>query len=336
MALIDQKKASLITKLTREFGPEIMTPLDDPDVIEIMVNPDGRLWLDTFTQGMRATDVVMPPTQVAMILGTVAAFHDQVITADLPKIQAALPLHGERFQGLRLPVCAPSFVIRKHVPRAFSLRQLFSQDTLTGTQYTLLLDAIAEEKNILIAGATLSGKTVLLDAVLHEMPLIHGKHLRVVVIEDTTELHVEAENRVQLRATETVSIQQLVHTAMRLRPDRLIIGEVRGAEALDMLKSWATGHGGSACTIHAGTPERALARLKGAVQEARVVPDMELIGEVVDRIVMMRRVGPGQWACDQIVACDGWHNGQFVLHRLDAPRTNKGKEAVYDNGIAPH
>ena len=173
---------------------------------------------------------------------------------------------------------------------------------------------------MLIAGATMSGKTVLLDTVLSEMPRMHGTNLRMVVIEDTLELHVAAANKIALRATETEPMRTLVHTAMRLRPDRLILGEVRGAEALEMLKSWATGHGGSACTIHAGSPDRALRRLKAAVQEAGVPADPEFIGEVVDLIVVMKRRESNQWGVEEIVACEGWEQGRYLLSRLDTPR----------------
>jgi type IV secretion system protein TrbB len=167
-----------------------------------------------------------------------------------------------------------------------------------------------------IAGATLSGKTVLLDTLLAEMPRLLGEQLRLIVIEDTHELHVAVRNRVTLRATEAQPMRVLVHTAMRMRPDRLIIGEVRGAEALEMLKAWNTGHGGSACTVHASSATQALRRLKTAVQEAGVPADPEFIGEVVDLLVMMKRRGPRQWRVEEIVACHGWRNGQYELEPL--------------------
>lgn len=324
MSVLETKKILMMEKLRRELGLNVEMALENPDIIEIMVNPDGRLWFDTLSEGMQATEIVLPPTQILMALGTVAAFYDQVITAENPRIQAALPLHGERFQGMRPPICAPSFVIRKHVARVFSLLDLIQQGTVTEEQAGILLDSLRWEKNILIAGATMSGKTVLLDTLLAELPRLHGDNLRVIVVEDTAELHISLQNRVSLQASDTVSLRTLVHTAMRLRPDRLIIGEVRGAEALEMLKSWATGHGGSACTIHAGSEERALRRLKAAIQESGTPADPEFIGEVVDRIVMMQRQAPGQWIVNAIVACEGWHDGHYRLQRLDTPRQEPG------------
>src|SRR6185369_1395542 len=183
-------------------------------------------------------------------------------------------------------------------------------------QADVLLTALRAEHNIIITGATLSGKTVLLDTLLAEMPRLLGEQLRLIVIEDTHELHVAARNRVTLRATEAQPMRVLVHAAMRMRPDRLIIDEVRGAEALEMLKAWNTGHGGSACTVHASSAAQALRRLKTAVQEAGVPADPEFIGEVVDLLVMMKRRGPRQWRVEEIVACHGWRNGHYVLGPL--------------------
>lgn len=327
--MIEQRKAEFVEKLQREFGDDVNRARSDQNVIEIMANPDGRLWLDTLSHGIVDTGIVIPPTQITMAIRTIATYYDRIITAESPRIQAEIPLTGERFQGLRPPLCEPSYVIRKHLPRVFSMAEMVANGTVTPEQATILLAAIRDEKNILTCGATMSGKTVLLDTVIYETSRLHGVNLRIVVIEDTLELHVEAANKITLRATETETMRTLVHTAMRLRPDRLIVGEVRGAEALEMLKSWATGHGGSACTIHAGSPDRALRRLKAAVQEAGVPADLEFIGEVVDLIVMMKRRGPGQWGVEEIVACEGWENGRYLLHRLDTPR----KEVGYVNGV---
>jgi len=220
-------------------------------------------------------------------------------------------------------------VIRKHLPRVFSLAEMVAQGTVTAAQAAALLHALREEQNIIIAGATLSGKTVLLDTLLYEMPRLHGEQTRLIVIEDTHELHVAVRNRVTLRATDTQPMRVLVHAAMRLRPDRLIIGEVRGAEALEMLKAWNTGHGGSACTVHASSAARALRRLKTAVQEAGVPADPEFIGEVVDLLVMMKRRGPRQWGVEEVLACHGWRAGQYELEPVAAAQ----KGGAYVNGV---
>jgi type IV secretion system protein VirB11 len=196
------------------------------------------------------------------------------------------------------------------------MAELVAQGTVTETQAEVLLTALQAEQNMIIAGATLSGKTVLLDTLLSEMPRLLGEQLRLIVIEDTHELHVAVRNRVTLRASDTEPMRVLVHAAMRMRPDRLIIGEVRGAEALEMLKAWNTGHGGSACTVHASSAAQALRRLKTAVQEAGVPADPELIGEVVDLLVMMKRRGSRQWRVEEIVACHRWHEGQYDLETI--------------------
>ena len=302
-------------KLRRELR-EVLGWLDDANTIEIMANPDGRVWLDTLSDGVVDTGVVLSSTQIDLAIGTVAAYYGRVVNEECPRLQAELPLGGQRFQGIRPPISPPLFVIRKHLPRVFSMAEMVAQGTVTPAQAGILLGAVRDEKNVIIAGATLSGKTVLLDTLLSEMPCLLGEQLRLIVIEDTHELHVAARNRVTLRATEAQPMRVLVHAAMRMRPDRLIIGEVRGAEALEMLKAWNTGHGGSACTVHASSAAQALRRLKTAVQEAGVPADPEFIGEVVDLLVMMKRRGPRQWRVEELVACHGWRNGQYALEPL--------------------
>jgi type IV secretion system protein VirB11 len=303
-------------KLRRELGPEVLGWLGDPNVIEIMANPDGCVWLDTLAEGLVDTGLVLSSTQIDLAIGTVAAYYGRVVNEESPRLQAELPLGGQRFQGVRPPISSPLFVIRKHLPRVFSMAELVAQGTVTETQAEVLLTALQEEQNIIIAGATLSGKTVLLDTLLSEMPRLLGEQLRLIVIEDTHELHVAVRNRVTLRASDTEPMRVLVHAAMRMRPDRLIIGEVRGAEALEMLKAWNTGHGGSACTVHASSAAQALRRLKTTVQEAGVPADPELIGEVVDLLVMMKRRGSRQWGVEEIVACHRWHEGQYDLETI--------------------
>jgi type IV secretion system protein VirB11 len=316
-------------KLRRELGPHVNAALADPNVIEIMANPDGSLWLDTLSDGLMETGVTLSSTQIDMAIGTVAAYYGHVVNEDVPRLQAELPLGGQRFQGVRPPIAPPMFVIRKHLPRVFSMAEMVAQGTVTEAQAAVLLNAVRAEKNIIIAGATLSGKTVLLDTLLYEMPRLHGEQTRLIVIEDTHELHVAVRNRVTLRATDTQPMRVLVHAAMRLRPDRLIIGEVRGAEALEMLKAWNTGHGGSACTVHASSTAQALRRLKTAVQEAGVPADPEFIGEVVDLLVMMKRRGPRRWGVEEMLACHGWRAGQYELETLSAAQ----KGEAYVNGV---
>ena len=329
MSTVTQVQEQHKEKLRREFGLQVMGWLSDPNIIEIMANPDGALWVDTLSDGLVSTGETLSSTQIDMAIGTVAAYYGRVVNEDAPRLQAELPLGGQRFQGVRPPISPPMFVIRKHLPRVFSLAEMVAQGTVTAAQAAVLLHALREEQNIIIAGATLSGKTVLLDTLLYEMPRLHGEQTRLIVIEDTHELHVAVRNRVTLRATDTQPMRVLVHAAMRLRPDRLIIGEVRGAEALEMLKAWNTGHGGSACTVHASSAARALRRLKTAVQEAGVPADPEFIGEVVDLLVMMKRRGPRQWGVEELLACHGWRAGQYELEPVAAAQ----KGEAYVNGV---
>jgi type IV secretion system protein VirB11 len=255
----------------------------------------------------------LPSTQIALVIGTVAAYYDRVVTADAPRLQAELPLGGERFQGLRPPLCAPAFVIRKHLPRVFSMAELLDQGTVTEEQANILLAGLRNDQNLLIAGATLSGKTVLLDTLLAEMPRLFGPTVRLVTIEDTRELIVDVENKVCMEATDHAPMRLLLQDTMRHNPGHIIVGEVRGAEAIEMLKSWTTGHGGSACTLHAGTPQKALLRIETAVEEGGMVANPHRIVEAVDLVVMMERRGSNQWGVKEMAWVMGWKDGQYLL-----------------------
>ena len=153
----------------------------------------------------------------------------------------------------------------------------------------MLREAVAARKNILVAGGTSTGKTTLTNALLAE---IAGTTDRVVLIEDTRELQCRAPNLVALRTKDGVaSLSDLVRSSLRLRPDRIPIGEVRGAEALDLLKAWGTGHPGGIGTIHAGTALGAMRRLEQLIQEAVVTVPKALIAETIDLVAVLRGRG---------------------------------------------
>src|SRR5437870_5603745 len=138
-------------KLRRELGPHVNEALENPNVIEIMANPDGSLWLDTLSDGLVETGVMLSSTHIDMAIGTVAAYYGRVVNEASPRLQAELPLGGQRFQGVRPPVAPPMFVIRKHLPRVFSMAEMIAQGTVTAAQAAVLLHALREEQNIIIA-----------------------------------------------------------------------------------------------------------------------------------------------------------------------------------------
>ena len=300
-----QRLAHLSEKLRRELGPIVVDALTDPDVIEIMVNPGGEVWLERVSSGMQPTGVVLPESQIELAIGTVAALLDQVINKDYPRLQGELPLDGSRFQGMIPPVSRPTFVIRKPARLLYRLPDYVEAGILEAWQAEAIRAAIAARRNLVIAGGTGSGKTTLANAVLDEIVRQSGPHERFVMIEDTQELRCAAANTVQLHTCEAADLRALVQATMRLRPDRIIIGEVRGAEALELLKAWNTGHPGGVTTVHADTAASALVRLEMLIEEAGVQPNLRLIGSTVHLIVLIERWGRGRRVTD-LVRVEGW------------------------------
>lgn len=283
----DRRRAMLRTAL----GSRIAAALADPVVIEIMVNPDGCLRLDRLGEGIVDTGHTLDPASIERIIRLVASHvrmeaheHNPIVSAELPPQGEGLA--GERFEGLLPPVSrAPCFAIRKPAAKVFTLGDYVSEQILTPIRAEILRKALATRRNLLIAGGTSSGKTTLANALLAE---IAGQGERVVLIEDTRELQCTAPDCVALRTKPgVVSLSDLVRSTLRLRPDRIIVGEVRGAEALDLLKAWNTGHPGGIATVHANSAHAALYRLEQLIQEAIAMPPRRLIAEAIDMVVFI-------------------------------------------------
>jgi type IV secretion system protein TrbB len=276
--------------LRTALGPAIATFLEDPSIVEVMLNPDGRLWIDRLSGGLEDTGRTMSAADGERIVRLVAHHVGAEVHAGRPRVSAELPETGERFEGLLPPVVtAPAFAIRKPAVAVFTLDDYVAVGTMTADQATLLREAVAARKNILVAGGTCTGKTTLTNALLAE---IAGTTDRVVLIEDTRELQCRAPNLVAMRTKDGVaSLSDLVRSSLRLRPDRIPIGEVRGAEALDLLKAWGTGHPGGIGTIHAGTALGALRRLEQLIQEAVVTVPKALLAETIDLVAVLRGRG---------------------------------------------
>lgn len=272
--------------LRTALGPAIAAWLEDPAVVEVMLNPDGRLWVDRLSTGLSETGQHLPAADGERIVRLVAHHVGAEVHAGSPRVSAELPETGERFEGLLPPVVtAPTFAIRKPAVAVFSLEDYVAGGIMTAGRATLLQEAVAHRRNILIAGGTSTGKTTLANALLAEVAKTAD---RVVLIEDTRELQCRAPNLVALRTKDGVaSLSDLVRSSLRLRPDRIPIGEVRGAEALDLLKAWGTGHPGGIGTIHAGSALGALRRLEQLIQEAVVTVPRALIGETIDLIAVL-------------------------------------------------
>jgi type IV secretion system protein VirB11 len=277
--------------LRTALGPAITHWLDDPAIIEVMLNPDGRLWIDRLASGLGDTGEVLSPADGERIVRLVAHHVGSEVHAGHPRVSAELPGTGERFEGLLPPVVtAPTFAIRKPAVAVFTLGDYAAAKIMTSSEADALRQAVTERCNILVAGGTSTGKTTLTNALLAELAKTTD---RVVLIEDTRELQCTAPNLVSLRTKDGVaSLADLVRSSLRLRPDRIPIGEVRGAEALDLLKAWGTGHPGGIGTIHAGSARGALRRMEQLIQEAVVTVPRALIAETIQLIAVLAGRGP--------------------------------------------
>jgi type IV secretion system protein VirB11 len=279
--------------LRTAMGPAIGAALADPLVVEVMVNPDGSLRLDRLGEGRIETGVSLDAGDVERIIRLVASHMRAEAHAGRPIISAELPETGERFEGLLPPVAAaPCFAIRKPAAKIHGLDDYVADRILSAGQASLLREAVAGRRNLLIAGGTSSGKTTLANALLAE---IAKADERVILIEDTRELQCAAPDCVALRTKPgLVSLADLVRSTLRLRPDRIMVGEVRGPEALDMLKAWNTGHPGGIATLHANSARAALYRLEQLVQEATVTVPRRLIADAIDLVIFIAGRGVGR------------------------------------------
>jgi len=295
-----------------------------------MVNPDGCLWIERHGTGRVCEDSPMTPAGAERVIRLVGNHIGQDVTTDRPIVSAELPGGGERFEGVLPPVVtAPSFTIRKPAARVFTLDDYVTDEALTPVQADILRTQIANRSSILIVGGTGSGKTTLANAFLHE---IAKSGDRVVILEDTRELQCDAPDKISLRTQSgSVTMADLVRSTLRLRPDRIIVGEVRGAEALDLLKAWNTGHPGGIATVHANSAKEGLSRLEQLVSEkAAQVPRM-LIAKAVDVVLDIqmkngrRRIG----SILEVIEPDGPYDYRCTPLAAQSPKlvSTKGKSS---------
>jgi len=308
-----------LAMLRTALGADITQALDDPDVIEIMLNPDGRIWVDKIGIGRFDTDKFLTPLEGERVVRLVATHINQDVTTKAPIISAELPGNGERFEGLMPPVVhAPSFSIRKGAVAVFTLADYVAAGTMTQSQSRALKYAVKSRQNILIVGGTSSGKTTLANALLSEVASTGD---RVLILEDTRELQCEAEDTVALRTNgKNVTLADLVRSTLRLRPDRIIVGEVRGPEALDMLKAWNTGHPGGIATVHANSAKAGLSRIEQLILERAHVVPRALIAEAINVIVFISGRGSKR-RIETIARLTGVSGEAYSLEPLAAPNS---------------
>nr|WP_172690381.1 P-type conjugative transfer ATPase TrbB [Agrobacterium deltaense]ASK43052.1 P-type conjugative transfer ATPase TrbB [Agrobacterium deltaense] len=299
----------LVRKLQDALGDQLCVALDDATVVEIMLNPDGKLFIERLGHGV-APAGQLSPAAAEVIIGSVAHALQSEADDEQPIISGELPIGGHRFEGLLPPVVSgPSFTIRRRASRLIPLDDYVKHKIMTEAQVSVLRSAIASRMNIVISGGTGSGKTTLANAVIAEI-VANAPDDRIVILEDTAEIQCAAENAVALHTSDTIDMARLLKSTMRLRPDRIIVGEVRDGAALTLLKAWNTGHPGGVTTIHSNTAMSALRRLEQLTAEASQQPMQEVIGEAVDLVVSIERTGKGR-RVREVIHVEGFANARY-------------------------
>lgn len=298
-------------KLRRELGSTVCALLEDARVIEIMLNPDGSLWVERLGEPMERIGE-MSATQAQSLMGTVASTLSTNIHAANPILECELPIDGSRFEALVPPIVSgPTFTIRKKATRVFTLEEYVEHEIMTQAQCEAIQRAVRGRRNVLVVGGTGTGKTTLTNAIIHYMadacPLD-----RLAIIEDTGELQCTSENVVTMRSVDHVDMTRLLKATMRLRPDRILVGEVRDGAALALLKAWNTGHPGGAATVHANSAPAGLIRMEQLVAEATQAPMQTLIAEAIDLIVSIEKVPHVGRRIKEVVTVEG-HDGHTYV-----------------------
>ena len=310
------KEARYRGLMERYLGPDVLAAMADDDVTEVYVNAgDGRLRADTHSRGKVALGATVRGDQVEQFLGAVAAFRGDTLGAATPTVQAELPAEtfgGARLQGFVAPLVPRAcFVIRKPARRVFQLADYVHTGVMTLAQKSAIEDAVRDHENILVCGGTGSGKTTLCNAILLEMSE-QFPHERIVVLEDTGELQCRADDHLQLRTSEDVSLSDLVRSTLRCTPDRIVVGEVRDGAALHLLDAWATGHPGGCATVHATDARGALRRINRLAMRAGVPAQHELVAEAVGVVVVIQGGNRGR-RVEELVRVSGHRDGAYVL-----------------------
>ena len=301
----------LVEKIRRVLGTTICRFLEEPGIVEIMLNANGTLWVERLAAEMECFGT-MQPSQAESVICSVAAYHKEIVTRDNPIFEGELPLNGERFEALIPPaVSAPVFAIRLKASKVFTLAEYVKAGIMSEHQKEVIESAVLNRQNILVVGGTGTGKTTLTNAIINAIERLTPQH-RLIIIEDTAEIQCSAKNANLLHSTDAVDMLRLLKATMRLRPDRILVGEVRGPEALALLKAWNTGHPGGAATVHANGARAGLIRLEQLIAESSNSPMEKLIAEAVDLIVSIVKTPDGR-RIDEILSVKGFQNGDYIL-----------------------
>lgn len=279
------------------------------EVQEVSANYDAAsdscpLFADFGRGSMQSLGIALPAERVEAGIRLLAAISGKVVEPDEPFLNLALS-NGARFSASTRPVSdGPTFSIRTHWRPVRPLAEFVGG----AWQLPLLDRAIRQSDNIVVAGATNAGKTTFVNALAARLIELRPDD-RLAIIEDEPELRVEARNAIRRIARGTIDLRRHVREALRMRPDRIIIGEVRAPEALELLKAWNTGHAGNFTTVHANNARAALLRLESLVEEAGAPPNPRLIAETVNLLIFIARHEDGGRRIEEIVRVEGYEPG---------------------------
>lgn len=288
-----EQKRRLNDKLRRELGAAVVEALEDPNVFEIQLNPDGKVWADHFGEG-KIHIANMNKTRAMNLLGTVAGMLGLEATASTPIIEGELPLDGSRFAGSVPPIVERAqFSIRKKALKIFSYQDYLDQRIITPEQWAVIDGHIKKKDNILVVGGTGSGKTTFCNALLQRIVEVYP-NIRIVIIEDTRELQCEAVHQVAYKVSETIDMTRLLKLTLRQTPDSIVVGEVRDKAALDLTKAWNTGHGLGVGTLHANSASDGLIRLEQLIAESGSPANPAVIASAVNCVVSIQKTAEGR------------------------------------------
>lgn len=305
-----------LASLKHSLGPVVLAALADPDVVEVMLNDDSQLWIESLGEMRHAGEIAVADAMA--ILNHVSSALGGQISKEEPFVEGELPLNGERFEGIVPPVVErPIFAIRKKAGRIFTMSDYVRTRVLSFKQAEQIRRAILDRKNILVVGGTGTGKTTFCNALLHELSILVPE-TRMLILEDTRELQCALRNRSFLRATQWSDMSRLANAVKRLRPDSISVGEVRqGGPALALLKEWNTGHPGGFATVHANSAYKGLTRLDQLIQEVSAHPQRELISEAVNVVVYLERFKGARTVKEILRVCGFSHTTQeFAVEQI--------------------
>ncbi len=323
LQLTDDAREKLFREVLDEligYGP-IQSLLEDPDITEVMVNGPKHVYIERKGKILHTEVAFDNNEHVLRVIERIVTPLGRRIDTDHPTVDARLP-DGSRVNAVIPPVAidGPAITIRKFSKDKLTVQQLIDYGSLTDVMAEFLRACVVSRLNVIISGGTGSGKTTLLNILSSFIP----EDERIVTIEDAAELQLQQEHIVRLETKPSnpdgsggVTIRDLVRNSLRMRPERIVVGEVRGGEALDMLQAMNTGHDGSLTTLHANTPRDAISRLETMCLMAGIDLPLKVVREqiasAVDLIVQQSRLRDGARKVTQITELAGMEGDTVVL-----------------------